>query len=87
MKTMKLCLHRAALLAVLCSGLAACGSSGKDQPPPDVPPPVVVVPGQEDKFGVAFGTAFKADPNGEPKPVADGDIIPVSFTDEPSPIT
>jgi|GEM_PF-1075078 len=90
MKTMQLCLHRAALLAVLCSGLAACGSSGKNNgPPTDGPPapPVVVVTRQEDKFGVAFGTAFRVDPNGEPNPVADGDIIPISFTDEPTPIT
>lgn len=87
MKTPKLCLHRVALLAVLCSGLAACGGSGKKrQPPPDAPP-VVVTARQEDKFGVAFGMAFRADPNSEPRAVADGDIIPISFTDEPIPIT
>ena len=86
MRTTQLCLHRAALLVVLCSGLAACGGSGSDGDPPPGAPPVVTAK-QEDKFGLAFGVAFRADANSEPFPVADGDLIPISFTDEPTPIT
>ena len=37
----------------------------------------------EDQFGEGFGEAYRADPNSEPRPVADGDVVPVSMVDEP----
>lgn len=40
----------------------------------------------EDTFGDGFGEAFRADPNSEPKNVADSDVRPVSLTTEPVPI-
>jgi len=35
------------------------------------------------KFGKAFESAFKADPNSEPRNVQEGDLAPVSLTTEP----
>jgi hypothetical protein len=62
--------------------LAACGGGGggSDKAPD---PPLVITTPQEDKFGAAFGTAFRADANSEPKQVNEGDIVPVSWTTEP----
>jgi len=37
----------------------------------------------EDQFGKGFGEAYRADPNSEPKPVAEGDVVPVSMVAEP----
>lgn len=74
---------RNAMVSVsLALALAACGGGGggADRPPE---PPTVVATAQEDKFGVAFGSAFRAKPDGEPVPVSDGDIVPVSLTTEP----
>ncbi|WP_411289964.1 hypothetical protein [Sphingorhabdus sp.] len=68
------------LFAVPISTLAACGG-GADNTTPPPPPPTTVV--QEDRFGVAFGTAFRADPNATPIEPKDGDIIPLSLTTEP----
>ena len=69
------------LFAVPISSLAACGG-GADNTAPPPPPPTTVV--QEDTFGVAFGTAFRADPNATPIEPKDGDIIPLSLTTEPN---
>ena len=71
--------------ALLAGGLAilvsACGnhSSGSSQ----TTPPVVTTTAQEDKFGSAFGTDFRASNNSEPANVSDGDVVPVSLTTEP----
>jgi hypothetical protein len=70
------------LLAIPISALAACGSSGDNTAPPPSPPPTTVV--QEDTFGVAFGTAFRADASGTPIEPKDGDIIPLTLTAEPT---
>ena len=65
--------------------LAACsgggGGGGGSNNPPDV------VTSQEDQFGLAFGRAFRAAANAEPRQVSDGDLVPVSFTTEPIDIT
>jgi hypothetical protein len=37
----------------------------------------------EDRFGKGFGEKFRADPNSDPAPVKDGDLVPVSETTEP----
>lgn len=37
----------------------------------------------EDQFGLRFGEAYRADPNSEPKSVAEGDVVPVSMVAEP----
>jgi hypothetical protein len=68
------------LFAVPISTLAACGGGADNTTPP--PPPTTVV--QEDTFGVAFGTAFRTDPNGTAIEPKDGDIIPLSLTTEPT---
>lgn len=75
-------LRNAIVSLSLALALAACGGGGggTDRPPE---PPTVVATAQEDKFGVAFGSAFRAPADGEPKPVNDGDIVPVSLTEEP----
>lgn len=69
------------LFAIPISTLAACGSSGGGGGTP--PPPPTTVTAQEDTFGVAFGLAFRTDPNGTPIEPKDGDIIPLSLTTEP----
>ena len=38
---------------------------------------------QEDQFGIAFARDFRADANGEPFAVADGDLIPVTLLTDP----
>jgi hypothetical protein len=42
-----------------------------------------VVARQEDKLGVQFATAFRADNNFEPYSPAEGDIAAISLTAEP----
>lgn len=69
------------LSALPISVLAACGGGADNTAPPPPSPPTTVV--QEDTFGVAFGTAFRTDPNGTPIEPKDGDIIPLSLTTEP----
>ncbi len=70
------------LFAVPITTLAACGGGADNTTPPPPPPPTTVV--QEDTFGVAFGTAFRTDPNGTAIEPKDGDIIPLSLTTEPT---
>lgn len=79
---MKLFIQRAALVAVLGSGVAACGGSGSDATAPPPPPPPVVVH-QEDQFGTAFGVDFRASPMSNPVTPAPGDIVPLSLTTNP----
>jgi predicted small lipoprotein YifL len=79
---MKTTIRNLLLGASLAATLAACGGpgGGKDTPPA---PPTVVATSQEDKFGVKFGQNFRAPKDGEPSPVNDGDLVPVSWTTEP----
>jgi hypothetical protein len=65
--------------------LAGCDSSNKIEAPPP-PPATVAPPPPEDAFGTNFGEAFRADPNSEPRTPADGDIIPLSFTEDARPV-
>lgn len=75
-------LTRALCGTALALPLAACGGGGggHDSTPA---PPTVVTTAQEDKFGVQFGTDFRAAMNSEPAAVNDGDVVPVSLTTEP----
>ena len=73
-------LLKASAVIMLAAGLAACGS-GKYTPTPT--PTQTVTALQEDQFGIAFGQDFRAGPNGEPSPVADGDVVAISLTTEP----
>lgn len=63
--------------------LAACGGGRGDDDPKPSPPTTVA---QEDSFGVVFGTAFRADANSDPIEPKDGDIIPLTLTEEPKEI-
>ena len=86
--TKKQFVQRALIGTALALPLAACGggggSSGQDTV---ITPPKVTTTAQEDKFGINFGTDFRAAMNSEPASVADGDIVPVSLTTEPIDIT
>lgn len=75
-------LRNALISTSLALPLAACGGGGGGSDKTSQPPTVVTT-AQEDKFGLAFGTAFRAKPDSEPVPVNDGDIVPVSLTTEP----
>ncbi len=70
-------------LAVLLSACGGGGGSGKRE----ITPPKVVTTSQEDKFGTAFGTDFRASANSEPAVVSDTDIVPVDLTTAPIDIT
>ena len=72
------------LLAIPISTLVACGGGGGDNASPPPSPTTTAV--QEDTFGVVFGTAFRADSNSEPIEPKDGDIIPLTLTEEPKEI-
>jgi hypothetical protein len=77
------------IAAALCMGLAAaaCDYSGGEftktplpQPPPPPPPPA---PAFAENFGAGFAEAFQRGEFDEPRQIEPGDIIPVSFTDDP----
>lgn len=79
-------LRAATALAILGAGLAACDRGGGKSvrvAPPNEPPAATPI---EDRFGVAFGAAFRAPNNSDPRDPAEGDLIPVSFTTDPLPI-
>lgn len=77
-------LLQASAVSLLATGLAACGSGyGNGGSTPTPTPGQTGTARQEDQFGIAFGNAFRADPNGEPSPVADGDLVAISLTTEP----
>lgn len=78
--------HRALIGTILTLPLAACGGGG-GRTDTVVEPPKVVVTAQEDKFGIPFGTDFRAMMNSDPASVSDTDIVAVSFTTEPIDIT
>ncbi len=73
----------AAAGAVVASSLilSACGSTNLPTPTPT--PSATAAAKQEDQFGLAFGTDFRADPNTEPAAVNDGDLIAISLVTEP----
>ena len=73
---------QASAAVMLATGLAACGSGNRNGTPAPTPGQTGAAR-QEDQFGLMFGTDFRADPNGEPSPVADGDLIAVSLVTEP----
>lgn len=74
---------QAGFAITLAAGLSACGSGGSAPTPT---PSQTTSARFEDQFGIAFGNDFRASPNGEPSPVADGDLIAISLTDEPKPV-
>ena len=73
---------RVAAVAGLGMTVSACGGSGSGGST-STTPPVVVATAQEDKFGTAFGTDYRAAANSEPATTNDGDIVAVSLTTEP----
>ena len=76
-------IQRALISTALATSLASCGGGGGGSNSEN-PPPTVVETSQEDRFGVAFGTAFRAaSETSEPKPVNEGDLVAVSLTTEP----
>lgn len=78
-------LLRGSVIAVAAITIAGCNPKNKSETPPDTGGGTVTVR-QEDQFGTAFATAFRADNNSEPKVVNDGDIVAVSLTAEPATI-
>ena len=77
-------LLQASAVSLLVTGLSACGDgNGSNTPTPTPTPGQTGTARQEDQFGIAFGNAFRAAPDGEPSPVADGDLVAVSLTTEP----
>lgn len=72
-------------LMLVAAMLAACGGKGGET---SVSPPVTVVtpPPQENAFGANFASAFRAPVTAEPIVPADGDIIPLSLTTDPTPV-
>ena len=80
--TKKQLIQRALLGTALALPLAACGGGGGGSDSV-IAPPTVIKTAQEDKFGVQFGIDFRASMNSEPASVNDGDIVPVSLTNEP----
>lgn len=74
---------QASAAVMLATGLAACGNGNDNGSPPAPAPSQTGAARQEDQFGLVFGTDFRADPNGEPSPVADGDLVAVSLVTEP----
>lgn len=71
---------RSTLVIVLGLAIAACNPSKAPPPPPGGG---VVTVKQEDQFGMAFATAFRAANNSEPYSPQDGDIVAVSLSAEP----
>ncbi len=84
--TRKQIAQRALVGTALALALSACGGGGGGGDT-QVEPPKVVTTAQEDRFGTAFGTDFRAAANSEPANVSDTDIVPVSLTTEPIAIT
>ena len=85
MKRRTLTMLQTCSVLVMAGGLSACGSDG-GTPAPTPTPSQTTTARFEDQFGIAFGNDFRADPNSEPSPVADGDLVAISFTTEPVPI-
>jgi hypothetical protein len=83
--------HPIVFASVLCFGLALAGCDNNSKnifrppaaplPPAPAPPPPAAA--FEDNFGAGFGEAFRRGEFDEPREIVPGDIIPVSFTDDP----
>lgn len=81
---MKRFIQRAAIVAAMGSGLAACGGNSSNAiAPTTAPTPPITVTRQEDQFGTNFGTAYRTSVTAAPITPADGDIIPLSLTTNP----
>ena len=76
-------LIRTAAVGGLALALSACGSGSNSSTATTIVAPVVTATAQEDKFGTAFGTDYRAVANTEPATTADSDIVAVSLTTEP----
>ena len=70
------------LLLIAGVPLSACGKQA-DSGSGDFETFDVAAKRSEDQFGQGFGEAYRADPNSEPRPVAEGDVVPVSMVAEP----
>ena len=77
-------------LAVVATGLSACGGGGGGSDPIVVTPPSPTPPPAtarlEDMFGVIFGTLFRIAANTDPTDPAAGAVIATSLTAEPVPV-
>lgn len=71
---------RSAAILGLGLSIAACGSGNNGNSPPGGGGNTAK---QEDQFGMAFATGFRANPNSEPFSPQDGDIVAISLTAEP----
>ena len=81
MKSFKKVVLHGGAIALAAMSLAGCDSgSNRDNPPNNGGGGTVR---QEDQFGMAFATAFRAENNSEPKTVNDGDLVAISLTSEP----
>lgn len=74
---------RVLLAAGLAMAVGACSSKPSSSTSTAITPPATTATAQEDKFGTAFGTDYRATANSEPASVNDGDIVAVSLTTEP----
>jgi hypothetical protein len=72
-------------IVMAASLLSACGSSQKneDSIAPDPFAARQPTTAQSDQFGKGFGEASRVNPNSEPRKVSEGDVRPVSLTEEP----
>jgi hypothetical protein len=76
---------RATALIALGLSVTACSKANDPAPTPtSTPTPTATVSvQQEDQFGMAFATGFRANNNSEPYSPQDGDIVATSPTAEP----
>ncbi len=75
---------RIATVALLASGVAACGGDGNSaSTPPTTPTVITPAAKQETLFGAGFATSYQQSPTATPTTPVDGDIIPLSLTTEP----
>ena len=79
-------IYQIGLMALAASTLAGCGD-GKNMGTATAPPTTVVAPApQENAFGAKFGTAFRSPQVATPVMPADGDIVPLPLTTNPTAI-
>jgi hypothetical protein len=75
----------AGLIIVGGASLSACNKAADSDAPATVNLTSAGHP--EDQFGQGFGKDFRADPMSKPANVEDGDVVPVSPTARPVPIS
>lgn len=84
MQRTKRILLQSTAIALMATGVTACGSSANTPTATPAPTPTPTVAArQEDQFGTAFAADFRAAADSEPASVADGDIAALSLTAEP----